>query len=183
MFVKDVIELYLNSSAFLEDIRSDRTRADYQKNLQIFAKIFQNYSARKMNADCFTDEVEHFLKSMQDTPRKAEYCLTTIRAMFNWAVRKRLLKNNPVKYVRFKRPAKKTPVRIWNDELIDFVVEKFPKPLKEYVIFATETGLRNCDLIRLKKSEHFILKEKHIISKLFKVKQRKWLRSDALISY
>lgn len=176
MFVRDIVEIYLNSRAFLENIRSDQTRGDYKYYLSLFSKQFSNYSRKKMQSDHFVEEFECFLKSMQATPRKAEYCLATIRAMFNWAVRKKLLKSNPIKYVHFKRLAQNSKTRFWTDELIDFTIENFPKPLKEYVIFATETGLRNCDLIRLRKSEHLIFEGEKYYFQIIQSKTQKMVK-------
>jgi hypothetical protein len=49
-------------------------------------------------------EIEDIFADMKNTPRKAEYFLTTVRAMFNWAEHKRIIDRNPVRYVKFRKP-------------------------------------------------------------------------------
>lgn len=148
MILKQIIEIYLDSREF--DRLAETTKRTYRDYLTKEVKRrFGNYSALKLANNNFTDELEGFLEDMKDTPRKAKYILQIFKSFATWAKRKRYLDNQAIKDAQFAY-RKKDVDDFWDEKIYAEFFEKAPYYLRDYMTWASETGLRRGDLIKLK---------------------------------
>ena len=184
MIIKDIVDLFLNSSHFNRKLTSEKTKFDYKNHLLFFITKFGDYHAIQATKNHFVQKIEDLVYDMEHTPRKAGYFLAVIKSFASWANRYGYLDNAKIKHIRYKSH-KKPKENYWSEEQIDYVFSVVPADLQDFMMFALETGLRRVDLIRLQWHDLKEIKGRyHFVVEQSKTKQMVYIAvTNRLLDY
>lgn len=78
-----------------------KTIDDYKRNFKLYVK--EPLGSERVN-DVTEDQIDRWHKALKKTPKAANYALRSLKACFNWGLRKKYRKEelgNPCKYIKF----------------------------------------------------------------------------------
>lgn len=144
-FVAGLVIAYLKSPEHAG--KEPRTRADYNKHLNIFRDEFGDW-----RTSLFEDpRIAQDMAGWRDTfrsPRQGHMQLQTISMLFSWARSRGLTSANPTEAISKVYAADRSD-KIWSEEQVQEILDLASDPLKWAIRLALDTGLRQGDLIRL----------------------------------
>jgi integrase len=144
--LKGIITAYMLSPAFTT--LRERTRASYQKIIRKIEDAFGDLPIAALNDPRVTKEFLDWRDSMATTPCQADYAWRVLMRIISWARGRTLTSYRPPERIERLYYADRSDL-IWEDHHIARFMKVAPRPLQWALTMATETGLRQGDLVAL----------------------------------
>lgn len=147
--LSDAIELYKSDYEF--DKLAPNTKKQYNCYLGLINEQFRRLLILHLSDKENVLRIRIFIKSLiPETPRKAKYVLQVFKIFYHWAYRDGYIRHNRLDLLKIKFNDSSRLNNIWSEADVEFVMKNAPKSLQDFIFLALETGLRRCDLIKLK---------------------------------
>lgn len=148
MKIYNLIELYKKDYAFRK--LAVLTQKSYVTYLDIIAEKYGNRDALKLGErDTVYDFRIYITDIFQTLPRKAKHLLSVFRLFSRWAYRNGFIRRDITDILKLEFKYQVKSLNVWSEADVEFVLQHASKPLQDFILFALETGLRRCDLIKL----------------------------------
>jgi integrase len=154
-FYRDHLEQTQKSSGieelvekFLWDKEADRVSKDHLRDLKSrLTRFAANFKGRRVN-QIQAGEITDWLRLSSFTPANQLNFYRAVQNLFNYAIRRQLLNENPIKYV----PKVRTPegeIEIYTPEEMEALLTHAAPDIVPYLAIGAFAGLRSAELQRL----------------------------------
>jgi len=151
------------SNQFLDNLKSIhtlKTQKAYKSSMDSFQKHFGNISLKEINYEKMNEYFKKRIESNSIYQARKDYIC--INSLFNKALATGLILGNPCREIKPFRIPQKQPL-FFTELEIDLLLSKVPnEDLKDLIVFAIQTGLRQMELITLEWSQ-INFKERYLI--------------------
>lgn len=152
MKINHLITLYKNDYAFRK--LSATTKRSYDYYLGIIDLRYGNRDVLKLGERELIYDFRGYVSGFcEDVPRKAKYLISVLRLFVKWSYRNGFIRRDLSDFLKLEFKYKPKSINVWSENDVQFVLQNASKPLQDFILFALETGLRRCDLIKLKFSD------------------------------
>lgn len=154
MKAKEAIILFKSDIQFTD--LAPKTRTEYARYLDIICVEYGNLNILKFAEREHIFKMRSFFKSViHETPRKGEFLLAVFRVFYRWCYNEGFIRKMLLDHFKLKCQKSSTKKNGWQQSDFDYIYDNAPESLKNYLMVALETGLRRCDIIRLKNKDFF----------------------------
>jgi site-specific recombinase XerD len=130
-----------------ETVHTYWTNYTYKRTFGFFNKYFPERLINEIRANDISKYIESRIKSASIYQARKD--LINIAAAFNWAIVQGYLNDNPCKNVAKVKVPQKLPLYYSPDDLSTLLDTIDSEDIKDIVLFAVNTGLRQMELIKL----------------------------------
>ena len=145
--IHGLISDFRKSAAFLGMAAS--TQTEWRRHLDQIQTKFGTTSVNAIQKRGARALIKRWHEQMSDTPRKADYALTVLTRLFNWAIDEERMYRNPASGItRLQRSGGRAHVT-WTKGEIDAMCKATDKHFANVIRFLYFTGMRRGDAIQV----------------------------------
>lgn len=145
--IHELISDFRRSAAFLGMAAS--TRKEWRRHLDQIQTKFGTTSVHAIQKRGARALIKRWHEQMSETPRKADYGLTVLTRLFNWAIDEERMYRNPASGItRLQKTASRANIT-WSHGEIDAMCAATDKHFANTIRFLYLTGMRRGDAIRV----------------------------------
>ena len=134
-----------------ESFHSWKTTLGYKTTFNAFKKYFGDIMVSELTRKNIEEYIQYKTRTVSVHCGRKD--LINIKASLNWCVQNNHLKENPASGIKRVKVPEKLPI-FYSDEEFKILIDAIHKEdLKDLVIFAVNTGLRQAELINLRFSQ------------------------------
>jgi integrase/recombinase XerD len=144
--IKDVVEEYI--AHLRAEGRSEKTVCKYQFCFDLLLEIAGGHNIKRLSqldvslVDRYRSErTTGGPRRMPAKPKTVHNDTVTIRQLINFALKRGLIAEDPLKNLEIKKP-KRTPQPCWTREQVDQILNEAKPPHREPLVLLAETGTR-----------------------------------------
>lgn len=150
-FVSSLI-LDFKTSAEWKDMAAS-TQKEWSRHLDAIDSTFGQTSLAGMQRRGARKLIKKWHRGMEATPRKANYALTVLVRLFNWAIDQEDMERNPAANIARIDEGEGRAGVIWTDAELARLLKECRPAMQRAVRLCFLTGLRREDLVRLRWNE------------------------------
>lgn len=128
-----------------------KTTLTYRTTFNIMIEYFGNIQLSELTKNSIEDFIGYRVKKVSVYAGRKD--LINIKAMFNWAVDNNLLNSNSANKIKRLKTPEKLPVFFNKEDFEKLISSIESEDLKDLIIFAVNTGLRQGEIINLEFSQ------------------------------
>jgi integrase len=145
--IMGMVHAYLASTAFAR--LSPSTAKQWSRTCDTIRRDLGHLTRRQLESDSATGILIDWRDRYEDTPRKADYLMTVLRAIFKHARIRGWLSGDPTKDISCLYHTNRSEI-IWHDHEIDLVCATLGPDMARAVRFVYLTGFRRGDAVTVR---------------------------------
>lgn len=145
-YIYGLVTAFLESAEFRK--LGDSSQTAYRHYLERFRTAFGEDRLSMFDKPATVELLTDWRDEMAETPRAADYAIASVAKLFQWAASKGKTKAEPTKNIAKLHKANRSDI-IWTDADLNAFCASAPEHLRQAVMLAAFTGLRQGDLLRL----------------------------------
>lgn len=132
---------------YSESFHSWKTTLTYKTTFNMLLKFFGDIPLSELSRKKIEEFIQHQIRNSSVYSGRKD--LINIKASLNWAVQNNYLLENPSKQIKRIKPPERLPLYYTREDFHKLLTVIDKEDIKDLVLFAVNTGLRQAELINL----------------------------------
>ena len=141
-------KFFFDFNVYSELLHSHKTVLTQRTTYNELYKFFGDMQIKELTKDKILDFIQFRLRKVSAYAVKRD--IQNLRSAFNWGIQKNYLENNQCFGIKKPKIPEKQPIYFSTDEYDKLINKIDSNDIKDIVLFAVNTGLRQMELLRLR---------------------------------